>query len=182
MVPALVFLARLPCRAHCARRHAPGLGDRPVIFYCNHPSWWDPALLLLLQAKFFPYRRGYGPIDAKALQQYGLLGRMGVFGVPQDGAHGAAIFLRNSLAILRQPGTILAVTAEGRFTDSRTRPVYTPPWPGPLARLIPDAIILPLALEYPFWNESKPEACPASARPSQSAARPPPARNNWRPP
>ncbi len=26
-----------------------------------------------------------------------------------------------------------------------------------LARRVPDALILPLALEYPFWNESQPE-------------------------
>ena len=131
---------------------------RPLILYCNHPSWWDPATLLLLQAKLFPGRQGYGPIDAKALGQYGLLARMGVFGVPLDDKTGPAIFLRTSLAVLRLPRGILVVTAEGRFTDPRTRPISLRPGLAHVARLVPDALILPLALEYPFWNESKPEA------------------------
>jgi 1-acyl-sn-glycerol-3-phosphate acyltransferase len=148
----------------------PSVGHRPVILYCNHPSWWDPATLLLLRAKLFPTRSGYGPIDAKALGQYGLLARMGAFGVPQDGKAGPAIFLRTSLAVLKQPGAILVVTAEGRFTDARTRPVTLRPGLAHVARLVPDAVILPLALEYPFWTESKPEALLRFGAPVQAPA------------
>jgi len=135
----------------------PAVADRPLIIYSNHPSWWDPAVFILLSAKLFPGRKAYGPIDSKALRQYGLLERMGAFAVPQDDRRGAAIFLRTSLSVLARPLGMLMVTAEGRFTDHRARPVVLRPGLAHLARRVPGAVILPLALEYGFWNESRAE-------------------------
>jgi 1-acyl-sn-glycerol-3-phosphate acyltransferase len=135
----------------------PDVAERPLILYSNHPSWWDPAVYILVATKLFPGRRGYGPIDSAALARYGLLARMGAFGVPQDHARGAAIFLQTSLAVLARPGTMLTITAEGKFTDPRPRPVRLRPGLAHVARRVPGAVILPLALEYSFWNESKAE-------------------------
>ena len=131
---------------------------RPLIIYSNHPSWWDPALYILLCAKLFPGQPGFGPMDAKALGKYGVFERMGVFGVDLDHGRGAARFLSTSLRILERPGAILWITAEGEFTDARRRPVRLRPGLAHLARRVPGAVILPLAIEYPFWNESRPEA------------------------
>ena len=60
--------------------------------------------------------------------------------------------------MLASPSSILWITAEGRFTDARQRPMRLRPGLAHLARRIPQAIILPLAIEYGFWNESRPEA------------------------
>jgi hypothetical protein len=49
------------------------------------------------------------------------------------------------------------ITAEGGFTDPRSRPVRLRPGIAHLARDIPGIVLLPLALEYPFWNDSRPE-------------------------
>ena len=136
-------------------RVAPG---RPLIIYGNHPSWWDPALYLLLRAKLLPERSGFGPMDAASLQKYGVLRRMGVFGVDLESSRGAAQFLTTALAILARPGASLWITAEGHFTDPRQRPIVLRPGLAHLARRVPGAVILPLAVEYSFWNESKPEA------------------------
>ncbi len=134
------------------------LAGRPLIVYSNHPSWWDPAIYILLCDKLFHDRAGYGPMDAAALGKYGVLERMGVFGVELDNPRGAALFLRTCLAVLDQPSNMLWITAEGAFTDHRTRPVALRPGLAHLARRVPGAVILPLALEYTFWNESRPEA------------------------
>ena len=136
-------------------RVAPG---RPLIIYGNHPSWWDPALYILLCNKLFPGRAGYGPMDAAALGKYGVLEKMGVFPVEQDTQRGAARFLATSLHVLSDPGSILWITGEGHFTDPRVRPLRLRPGIAHLARRVPGAIILPLAIEYSFWNESRPEA------------------------
>ena len=136
----------------------PDVAGRPVIIYSNHPSWWDPALYILLCTLLFPDRRGYGPMDAKALGKYGLFERMGVFGIALDSPRGAARFLSTSLGILSDAASILWITAEGEFTDPRRRPIQLRPGLAHLARRVPGAIILPLAVEYTFWNESKPEA------------------------
>jgi len=148
-------------RFHAVRLSCTGLPDgiagRPVIIYGNHPSWWDPALYILLATLLFPGRRCYGPMDAKALGKYGLFERMGVFGIALNSPRGAAHFLSTSLGILSDPGSILWITAEGEFTDPRRRPIQLRPGIAHLARRVPGAVILPLAIEYTFWNESKPE-------------------------
>ena len=105
-------------------RPVPG---RPLIVYSNHPSWWDPAVCILLCDMLFPDRAGFGPMDASALGKYGVLERMGVFGVEQQDPRGAATFLRTCLAVLENPSAMLWITAEGAFTDPRTRPITLRP-------------------------------------------------------
>jgi len=134
-----------------------GYEGRPLIIYGNHPSWWDPALYILLCNVLFPSRRGYGPMDAKALGNYGVFERMGVFGITLDSPRGAARFLSTSLRILSDPTSILWITAEGEFADTRRRPLQLRPGIAHLARRVPGAVVVPLAVEYTFWNESRAE-------------------------
>jgi 1-acyl-sn-glycerol-3-phosphate acyltransferase len=131
---------------------------RPAIVYTNHPSWWDPALFVLLSTRLLPGRPGFGPMEADALAQYGLLRRIGVFGVESASRRGAARFLNVSISVLANPSAILWVTAEGAFTDARSRPVRLRPGIAHLARRIEGAVLVPLGIEYTFWNERRPEA------------------------
>lgn len=136
---------------------APHAG-RPLIVYTNHPSWWDPALLLLALPKLFPGRMAFGPMERQSLGRYRLFERMGIFGIDPGTAQGARAFLRVADIGLAMPNALLCITAEGTFTDARTRPVRLRPGLVHLARRAPNAVFLPLALEYGFWNESRPEA------------------------
>ena len=63
---------------------------------------------------------------------------------------------------------MLWITAEGSFTDARTRPVRLRPGLAHLARRVPGATIVPLALEYPFWDERTPEALCRFGTPMES--------------
>ncbi len=130
---------------------------RPVVIYCNHPSWWDPATMLLVSPKLFPGRVGFGPMDEDALGQYGLFRRFGAFGVAR-GVRGAGQFLRIARRGLEDKRAIMWITAEGAFTDPRRRPLHLRGGIAHLARLVPDAVFMPAALDYVFWNESRPEA------------------------
>lgn len=141
---------------------------RPLIVCSNHPGWWDPAMFILLQASLMPDRIGFGPMDQAALNRYGVLRRMGVFGIDPASRHGASVFLRNGVRILSNPRASLWVTAEGAFTDVRVRPVRLRAGIAHLVRRVPDAVILPLALEYPFWNERFPEALASFGAPIEA--------------
>jgi 1-acyl-sn-glycerol-3-phosphate acyltransferase len=145
-------------------RHA----GRPLVIYTNHPSWWDPALFILVSPKLFPARLGFGPMEATQLQRYGLFRRFGVFGVAA-GTRGAANFLRIARASLAEPRAAMWITAEGAFRDPRLRPLSLRPGIAHLARHVPDAVFLPAALEYVFWNESQPEALLRFGAPVQLA-------------
>ncbi len=142
--------------------------NRPVILYTNHPSWWDPALFILLSDKLMPDRVSFGPMDAKALGRYGLLRRFGVFGIDLDQPRGAARFLNVSLRVLSRPASALWITAEGAFTDPRLRPVRLRPGLAHLARRVEGAVLIPLAIEYTFWNERKPEALVRFGKPLEA--------------
>ncbi len=149
-------------RFNAVRIARTGLPDvppgRPVIVCSNHPSWWDPAFFILLQTRLFPGRAGYGPMDAEAIGKYRLLERMGVFGIELESRRGAARFLGVCNRILRDGTNVLWITAGGEFADARARPIRLRPGIAHLLRRTPDAIVLPLAMEYTFWNEGKPEA------------------------
>lgn len=173
-----IVMSREIARTFRALRLAkPGLPElpasRPVMICSNHPSWWDPAVFIATQHRLFPDREGYGPMDADALERYGFMRRIGVFGVRQDARHGAADFLRPALSIVSRPRTVLWVTAQGRFADPRDRPLALQRGAATLIRRCPDLVILPLALEYPFWTEKRPEALMMFGNPIADSTRDP---------
>jgi 1-acyl-sn-glycerol-3-phosphate acyltransferase len=135
----------------------PAISDTPLIVYLNHASWWDPLICLLLAKKYWPVRQHFAPIDAAGLERYPILSRMGFFGVKARTRHGAAMFLRNSSAILQASNSAIWITSQGQFNDPRTRPFALRPGLAHLARKHPEIAIVPLAIEYPFWQERFPE-------------------------
>jgi 1-acyl-sn-glycerol-3-phosphate acyltransferase len=136
----------------------PALPDGAVIVVVNHPSWWDPLIGLLL-TEFMPASRvHYAPIEAGGLAQYPFLERLGFFGVEVGTTRGSLAFLRRSRAILSRPESVLWITAQGEFVDPRERPTRLKEGVGHLVHRLSDATIVPLALEYPFWNDRCPEA------------------------
>ncbi|NJO38063.1 MAG: acyltransferase [Rhizobiales bacterium] len=130
---------------------------RPAIVCTNHPSWWDPLIIILAARFCFPDRIGYAPMEAAALESYRIFKRLGVFGVDLDQRQGARRFLHIGGRILDEPGAMLWVTAPGRFQDVRERPLRLQPGIAHLAKRHPGTLVLPLAIEYPFWNERYPE-------------------------
>ncbi len=164
--PRWVSWARRYARTYLARHfhavrlaHGGPVPERlsgPLIVALNHASWWDPVLGLVLSG-LFPDQIPFAPIDAATLKRYPILGRIGLFGVGK-GLRGAKDFLTVGRAVVSDPGRALWVTVQGRFADPRERPVCIEAGVGHLAARTPGAVVVPLALEYPFWGERTPEA------------------------
>ncbi|ACA17563.1 phospholipid/glycerol acyltransferase [Methylobacterium sp. 4-46] len=154
------YLRRHLTALRLSRWGAPDLRGHPgpLVVYCNHPAWWDAAVLIVLAERCFPDREGYAPFDAQMLAKYGVFGRIGAFGVDPASRRGAAAFLTASRRILSRPERALWVTAQGRFSDVRERPLGLRPGVAHLPEVAPDALFLPLALEYAFWSERGAEA------------------------
>ena len=128
-----------------------------LVVYSNHPSWWDAAIYSVLAARLFPGRRGYAPIDRAMMSRYRFMARIGAFGVEQNSLRGAAFFMAAAAEILAEPEGLMFVTAQGRFIDARERPIRLAPGLIHLVDRVPEAILVPMALDYPFWDERKPE-------------------------
>ncbi len=149
-------------------QHADRLRDArgPLIVYGNHSSWWDPMLIVLLGEKLLPDRNHYAPIDANALKRYPILRKLGIFPVEMGSPRGAAQFLRTAEAILRSGG-VLWLTPQGRFADAREFPLAFKPGLAALALRLPDVPLIPLAVEYTFWDERLPETLMHVGKPLQ---------------
>lgn len=133
---------------------APGT---PLIVFANHSSWWDPMVCVLLAHRLLPQRSHFAPMDAAALERYAILKRIGIFPVEMNTARGAAQFLRTGLELLAHDA-VLWITPQGRFSDPRERPLVFKPGLAKLAhRAGPECMVLPLAIEYTFWDERLPE-------------------------
>ena len=135
------------------------LAGMPVLICLNHPSWWDPLIAVYLSQRFFADRRQYSPIASKGLEKYRFFERLGFFGIDPESRSGAQRFLQIGRAVLKRPDGVLWVTAQGHFKDVRERPVTLSGGVGHLAHgSATPFVLLPIALEYSFWEERTPEA------------------------
>ncbi len=112
----------------------------------------------MLSRRLAPERRHYAPMDARAFTRYQVLRKIGLFPVEQGTARGAVQFLRAAEGVFRDPDAVLWVTPQGTFTDARARPAGFRPGLAALLRRMPRVTVLPIALEYTFWEERLPEA------------------------
>jgi 1-acyl-sn-glycerol-3-phosphate acyltransferase len=145
--------------------------DEPLLVVLNHPSWWDPMIGIVLSRECAD-RDQFAAIDAVAVHQYRFFAKLGFVGVDTKSLRGAAEFLRAGTAILSQPRRVFWVTAQGRFTDVRERPLALQSGVGHLAARLSSGIVLPVALEYTFWTESTPEALVRIGEPLRIAEHP----------
>jgi len=164
------FFAKHMRAARVARWGMPGeYGKRPLVVFANHPGWWDGVAFMLLSQALFRPRTMFIPMDAAALSRYGFMTRIGVFGIETGTPRGAVAFLRTAKDVLAAPDRMLWMNAPGRFSDVRERPVPIAPGMTRLAEMAPDALFIPLALDYPFWTERKAEMLAAFGPPIEGA-------------
>ena len=140
---------------HAERMRALGA---PLIVVMNHASWWDPLVALAVSRALLPRRVHYAPMDEVALRQYGFFKRLGLFPIAMRSPRGAAEFMRGGAEVLRDARNVLWVTAQGEFADVRMRPAGLKMGVGALVHAMERCVVLPVAIEYPFWDEKLPEA------------------------
>lgn len=145
--------------------------DEPILVVLNHSSWWDPLIGIVLSNRFAE-RDHFAAIDAVAVNRYAFFKRLGFIGVDPYSLRGAVEFLRIGRTILSEPNRAYWVTAQGRFTDVRERPLNLRSGVGHLAARLERGFVLPLAIEYSFWNERSPEALARFGEPIPIAEHP----------
>lgn len=157
----------------------PAIAGEPVLIYTNHPGWWDPLVFIFVGASLDPNRMNYGPIDAAALGKYKFLERIGFIGIDPHSWRGAARYLRMAKAALARTDVLFWTTAQGEFTDPRARPVAIRPGVGHAVAAAGRGLVVPLAVEYPFWTERCPEALAAFGPALRIAEHPGRSAEDW---
>ncbi len=152
------YLRRHFSTVRVARNAAPVLNpDRAVICFANHSGWWDPLIATLLNQLFMGGRTAYAPIDQDALDNYPVFRRLGFYGIDLDSLRGAKQFLAVTRELLKHAETAIWMTPGGTFADVRSRTTFQPGL-AHLAATVSEVTLVPLALEYTFWEERTPEA------------------------
>ena len=134
----------------------PQAPDGPLIVCLNHSSWWDLLVAFWLCRDLLDWD-GYGPMDERQLRRYGILTRIGVFGVERESLHGGREFLGYATSILAGRRRVLWITAQGAMLSNDVRPVRFYSGVAHLAQALGPCHVTTLALDYEFWDEKRPE-------------------------
>jgi len=137
-----VFLGGFPGFAEFLRAD----GNYPLLYFANHPTWWDGFLDLLVWNQF--HMDAYLMMDERNLRRLRYFTQTGVFGVDLESQRGRAEGLLYASRLLREAAgrRVLALYPEGRLV---------PEWeePQPLRAGVP--VLLkraPGARAMPVWR------------------------------
>lgn len=134
--------------------------EGPVIALGNHPGWWDPLVAVLLSRVYLPSRPMLAAMDRSELERFGILRRVGVFGIEPDEPDSLPAqvdFLRTRFA--ERPKATFWITPQGSFTDVRRSIRLRPGAAAVASRLDSSPLVIALAMDYCFWNDRRPELC-----------------------
>jgi 1-acyl-sn-glycerol-3-phosphate acyltransferase len=135
----------------------PSASTPRLVIYSNHPSWWDPVTYVSMGRQLFPGRPLFAPMEEAMLVRYPFMAGMGAFPVSHGSKRGAVDFLATSEEILKSDQNILLIACQGHFADARERPLKAESGIAHLASIGSGISFAPLAIEYVFWVEKRPE-------------------------
>ncbi len=128
----------------------------PTLVVTNHASWWDALVGIALDEALGT--AGYALMDAENLCRISLFTRLG--GIPLDRQSPARLRagLRAAAALLDRPGRAVWILPQGHHRPAHLRPLGFQPGVRLLARLAPQAAVLPVGLQYAFGETHRPVA------------------------
>lgn len=148
-------------------RGAPPTEPRPLILYANHHYWWDGYLAYWLL-------RSWGRsivVWMEAYRRFPPFGSVGAVPFPADDAVARALTVRRTLEALRSPKTALLLFPEGKLHGDTERVLPFQRSLHWLARQVPEAQVVPLAIYIEPGYHQYPRAYLGVGAPFQSDLR-----------
>jgi 1-acyl-sn-glycerol-3-phosphate acyltransferase len=134
--------------------------DGPLIFYLNHPSWWDGYMAHVLSRMVLGNRfQSFCMMDEHELERYRFFTWIGAFSVNRQDARsalGSVAYISRLLAA--RPDRALAIFPQGEITPNDRRPLQTFSGLAHVAQRAGGATLWPVALRYEFRGQQRPEA------------------------
>lgn len=141
-----VWVHGLSAAANCA-------AAQPLVLAANHVAWWDSFLLVALDEALGT--EGFALMDAENVAQLPFFGWAGAVPLlpsrPRAGLEAGA-------ALLGRPGRALWIFPQGAQRPAHFRPLGFLPGIRLLARLAPEAAVVPVAFQYLFREAPAPAA------------------------
>jgi 1-acyl-sn-glycerol-3-phosphate acyltransferase len=130
--------------------------DRPVIIFCNHTNWWDAVMIYLLTREM-KHKACYCMMEEKQLTHYKFFSWLGAFSVDLSSPIRSAAALRYAQRLLQVNETAIFIFPQGRICR-RNEMIEVKPGTEYLAKSAPRAMLVPLAMNYEFFREDRPNA------------------------
>src|SRR3954469_6667955 len=144
----------------CVEGPIPTPADGPLIFYLNHPSWWDGYMAYVLNRMVLENRfQAFCMMDERELRRYRFFTWIGAFSVNRQDARaalGSVAYISRLLAA--RPDRALAIFPQGQITPNDRRPLSIFSGMAHVAQRAGGATLWPVALRYEFRGEQRPEA------------------------
>lgn len=155
----------------------PTPAEGPLIFYLNHPSWWDGYMAQVLNRMVLADRfQSFCMMDEHELRRYRFFTWSGAFSVNRQDARsalGSVAYISHLLAA--RPDRALAIFPQGEITPNDRRPLQMFSGLVHVAQRAGGATLWPVALRYEFRGRQRPEvfirAGPAHYAPATGDAR-----------
>lgn len=129
---------------------------RPVILVANHVGWWDSFLVVALDEALGT--EGYALMDAESVRRLPFFARLGALPLDRSGASTSRAGLRAAAAKLDRPGRALWIFPQGHHRPAHLRPLGFLGGVALLARMVPEAAIVPIAIQYAWGERPAPAA------------------------
>jgi 1-acyl-sn-glycerol-3-phosphate acyltransferase len=133
-----------------ARRVA---AERPVIFAATHVAFWDVFLLVTLDEALGT--ESYAVMDEENLCRIPFFVRIGAIPMRRTQPRAG---LRAAASMLDRPGRVVWIFPQGGHRPPHLRPLAFQPGVRLLARLAPEAAVVPVALQYAYGQSQGPVA------------------------
>lgn len=127
--------------------------ERPIILAANHVGWWDSFLVIAVDQALGT--EGYALMDAASIRRMPYFAWLGALPLDRSAPRAA---LREAAILLDVPGRAVWIFPSGMHRPAHLRPLGFQPGIRLLGRLAPQAVVLPIAIQYAFAESNVPGA------------------------
>jgi 1-acyl-sn-glycerol-3-phosphate acyltransferase len=128
----------------------------PVIYYCNHCSWWDGYTAQVITKQVLGLD-AYLMMDVRQLRQYRFFSWAGCFSVNQENGREALASLEYIAKLLpEKPGRVLWLFPQGEIRPQDLRPLGFHSGLARLIRRLGDCYVCPVSQLFEFTREQFP--------------------------
>lgn len=138
--------------------------ETPIIFYCNHCSWWDGHLIDQLNQEQFG-RETYTMMEDRQLSKYAFLRYIGCFSVNRTNIRTSLESMTYAAACLTKPNRALLIFPQGEILAHDIRPLKFFQGLARIISMVPQVACIPVAIRLDFLNEQRPTAWIAVGQP-----------------
>ncbi|WP_157842748.1 MULTISPECIES: lysophospholipid acyltransferase family protein [Bacillus] len=129
--------------------------EPPVIFICNHSTWWDGLVIYHLNKRFANHD-SYAMMQESGMKEHPFFRKIGGFSINRSNPKDIILSLKYARNLLKS-GKSIWIFPQGDEKHLEIRPLQFQAGTMHIVKEIPTTPIIPVAIYYTFGHVRKPE-------------------------